>query len=376
VVARYFITANADIANPNSEEVILNISQPFANHNGGQLAFSPVDGFLYIGMGDGGAGCDPSNRAQNTGTLLGKMLRIDVEAGIAAYAVPPTNPFINRTGFLPEIWALGMRNPFRFSFDRLTGDLYIGDVGQNAFEEINFQPFTSTGGENYGWNIMEGFHFSFDFSGCSPPCLLTSTCSQAGLALPVAEYDHGQGCSVIGGFVYRGNLRPQWQGIYFYGDFCTGRIWGLKRNGALWQNNLLLDSPLTISSFGEDEGGELYLADYTAGNMYRITAPITGNFNGDSETDILWRNKTNGQNAVWFMNGVTYIGAAFLPQITETNWEIVGTGDFNADGKTDILWRHKTTGLNGVWHMDGVTYTGAALLSQVTDLNWEIVGPK
>ena len=374
VVARYFVTANPNVANPASEEVILTISQPFANHNGGQLGFSPVDGFLYIGMGDGGSGCDPFNNAQNPGTLLGKILRIDVESGIVPYAVPPTNPFVNIPGFLPEIWALGLRNPFRFSFDRLTGDLFIGDVGQNSFEEIDFQPFTSTGGENYGWNILEGLHFSFESSNCSPPCLLTSSCSQSGFLLPVAEYDHGQGCAVIGGFVYRGNLHPRMQGIYFYGDLCTGNIWGLRRNGAVWENNLLLSSSLSISSFGEDEAGELYVVDIAAGNIYTITVRVSTDFVAIGKADIFWRQISTGQLFLWLMDGIALVDQGSLGLVRDQSWEIQGVGDFDGDGKADILWRNKVTGQVFTWLMNGADLSGQGSPGTVSDLNWEIMG--
>jgi glucose/arabinose dehydrogenase len=197
VVARYRVSADPDVADAATEEILLTIAQPFANHNGGQLAFGP-DGYLYIGTGDGGSGGDPLNNGQNTDVLLGKLLRIDVEAGVAPYGIPPTNPYRLRAGYRPEIWALGLRNPWRFSFDRLTGDLYIGDVGQNMYEEINFQPAASAGGENYGWRIMEGFH-----------CYNPAACNPTGLTLPVLEYEHNQGnCSVTAGGVYRGSFHP------------------------------------------------------------------------------------------------------------------------------------------------------------------------
>jgi glucose/arabinose dehydrogenase len=264
VIARYQRTTDPDVADPNSEAVLLTVPQPFANHNGGQLAFGP-DGFLYIGMGDGGSGGDPQNNAQNPASLLGKMLRIDVESAPdpgLAYAIPATNPFAQTTGFRGEIWALGLRNPWRFSFDRLTGDLYIGDVGQGSFEEVDFQAAGSAGGENYGWRIMEGAH-----------CFDPATCSQVGLVLPVAEYDHGQGCSITGGFVYRGQAFPALQGFYLYADFCSGRFWSLKRDGPAWQNSVLLVEPHSISSFGEDEAGNLYAADLAAGVVYEIVVP-------------------------------------------------------------------------------------------------------
>jgi len=262
VVARYRVGADPDIADPATAEQLLTVAQPFENHNGGQLAFGP-DGFLYIGKGDGGGGGDPFNNAQSPGTLLGKMLRIDVESQLGSYTIPPNNPFVNTPGFLPEIWAVGLRNPWRFSFDRETGDLYIADVGESSFEEVNVQPRLSTGGENYGWNIMEGLH-----------CFLAADCTQAGLVLPVWEYSHGAGeCSVTGGFVYRGQKFPPLRGVYIYGDLCSGRIWGLRKEGAVWTNRLLLDTLLTISTFGEDEEGNLYVADIAAGDIYEIVVP-------------------------------------------------------------------------------------------------------
>jgi glucose/arabinose dehydrogenase len=259
VIARYSVTPDPDIADPDSEEIILVVPQPFPNHNGGQIAFGQ-DGFLYIGMGDGGSGGDPQNNAQNPDTLLGKMLRIDVESGTDPYAIPDDNPFTQNPNILDEIWAFGLRNPWRFSFDRGNGDLYIGDVGQGSFEEIDFQAGASPGGENYGWRIMEG-------SQCfNPP----TGCDQTGLTLPVNDYDHTQGCSVTGGTVYRGPKYGLMLGIYFYGDLCSGNIWGLQKNGSDWQDRLLLDTSIQITSFGENEPGELYVADYSTGNLYEV----------------------------------------------------------------------------------------------------------
>ena len=265
VVARYRVSVgDANVADPASEEVILTIPQPFANHNGGQLAFGP-DGYLYIGMGDGGSGGDPLNNGQSPGTLLGKLLRIDVESGTVPYGVPPDNPFVGVAGFRPEIWALGVRNPWRFSFDRLTGDLYIGDVGKGTFEEIDFQPAGNPGGQNYGWNIMEGDR-------CYPPG--TVGCNRTGLALPVFVYDHSLGCSVTGGHVYRGSAIPSLQGVYLFGDLCSTRIWGIRKNGAAWDNAVLADSTtLTITTFGEDESGNVYVANYANGELLKILSP-------------------------------------------------------------------------------------------------------
>lgn len=265
VIAQYRVGSNPDQADPASEIILLHIAQPFSNHNGGQLRFGP-DGHLYIGMGDGGSGGDPMNNGQSLGTLLGKMLRVDVESNPGQVIVPPDNPFRNTAGARPEIWAFGLRNPWRFNFDSATGDLWIGDVGQNLYEEVDYQPASSHGGENYGWNIMEGLH-------CFQP-----GCSSQGLTLPVAEYSHADGCSIIGGFVYRGVSSPGLRGTYLYGDYCSGRIWGLDRQGTASASRLLLASGFSITSFGEDEAGELYVANTTDGTIHHIAGSRSPRF--------------------------------------------------------------------------------------------------
>jgi glucose/arabinose dehydrogenase len=254
VIARYQVSSDPDRADANSSTIVLTIPHPnFSNHNGGQLHFGR-DGFLYAGVGDGGSGGDPNNNAQNRAVLLGKILRIDVSS--LPYRVPSSNPFGN------EIWAYGLRNPWRFSFDRITGDLIIGDVGQNAFEEVDFQLATSIGGENYGWRIMEGLH-------CFSP---SSNCNQSGLIRPVLEYSHAGGaCSITGGYRYRGARFPRMSGIYFYGDYCTGTIFGgTQQSDGSWTSQTLLTTQLSISSFGEDQNGEIYVADL-GGTVYQIT---------------------------------------------------------------------------------------------------------
>jgi glucose/arabinose dehydrogenase len=261
VVARYSVSdSDPNVANPGSAKQILRIVQPFANHNGGQLQFGP-DGYLYIGTGDGGSGGDPGNRAQNLGDLLGKMLRIDVDGG-DPYAIPSNNPFTSQTGARGEIWAYGLRNPWRFSFDRSARDLWIADVGQGLWEEVSFQPAASAGGENYGWRRMEGTH-------CFTP---SSGCNDGTLVLPVIEYGHLDGaCSVTGGYVYRGSKYPRLHGLYIYGDYCNGRIWGASRNaGGEMISLLLLEAPFLISSFGEDAAGEVLVADHAGGGIYRL----------------------------------------------------------------------------------------------------------
>jgi glucose/arabinose dehydrogenase len=264
VVSRFHLVPGGDMGDPASEEILLQIHQPFANHNGGQLAFGP-DGYLYIGTGDGGSGGDPLNNGQNLSVLLGKILRIDVESGRQTYIVPRSNPFIIDLEARSEIWAYGLRNPWRFSFDRLTGDLYVADVGQNRIEEVDFQAASSGGGENYGWKIMEG-----------PECFGAPSCNQEGLVLPVAFYEHSpaQGCAVTGGYVYRGPSCPTFQGTYLYGDYCSGVIWGVRRDSVSWQSGPLLDSTLSISSFGEDEAGEIYVLDLGGGALYQVRAQL------------------------------------------------------------------------------------------------------
>jgi uncharacterized protein (TIGR03437 family) len=259
-ISMYRVSSDPDVADDTSETILLKVAQPFSNHNGGQIAFGP-DGYLYIGLGDGGGGGDPQGNGQNRNTLLGKLLRVDVEREPGNLRIPLANPFVNMPA-RPEIWAYGLRNPWRFSFDRDTGDLWIADVGQNMYEEIDFQPASSRGGENYGWNAMEGAH-------CYRP-----GCNPDGLTLPVAEYTHAQGgCSVTGGHVYRGRLSPGLRGIYLYGDLCSGRIWGIERQGSSWANRLLLTTRFSITTFGQDEAGEIYVADANTGAIHRIEGP-------------------------------------------------------------------------------------------------------
>jgi glucose/arabinose dehydrogenase len=260
-----FRATSADRADPETERVLLVVPQPFSNHNGGSVAFGP-DGFLYVALGDGGSGGDPLGAGQDLGTLLGKILRIDVDSG-APYAVPADNPLLSTPGAEPEIWAYGLRNPYRMSFDRATGDLYIGDVGQSRREEIDVGLATGGGGENYGWNVMEG-----------RLCFAPSTgCDTDGLTRPVLEYGHDQGCSVTGGVVYSGCRMPDLAGTYFYGDFCTGFVRSFRLvSGAVtdqrdWTNGL--EGIGRISSFGTDAEGEVYVVDF-GGRVYRLEPAI------------------------------------------------------------------------------------------------------
>jgi len=252
------------IADENSERIVLEISQPYSNHNGGQLAFGP-DGYLYIGVGDGGSAGDPSGNGQDLSVLLGKILRIDVDLASAGrnYGVPANNPFVGNTlGHREEIYAYGFRNPWRFSFDLATGELWVGDVGQNHLEEIDIVEI----GKNYGWNIMEG-------SLCYNP----SGCDQTGLELPVWNYTRDLGTAVVGGYVYHGNALPNLKGAYIYGDYGSGRIWALTNNGSNYTNTLIVDTKLNVASFGLDQEGELYFSAYD-GKIYSLHSVIIPEF--------------------------------------------------------------------------------------------------
>ncbi len=270
-LARYTVSGDPDVADPGSAEIILVIPHPDnANHNGGLLMFGP-DGYLYAAIGDGGGGGDVPNNAQNLNRLLGKMLRLDVgqtgtvpcgQTTPALYGIPASNPFVGQAG-CDEIWSYGLRNPWRFSFDRETDDMLLGDVGQLLWEEIDFQPADSTGGENWGWRRMEGFH-------CYNP---STNCDDGTLELPILEYGHGLGCSVTGGFRYRGSVIPGLYGSYLYGDYCSGRIWeAVQDGGGEWTSEVILDSPYNISGWGEDQAGELYLVNHQ-GSVYKLTRP-------------------------------------------------------------------------------------------------------
>lgn len=258
-IARFRVSPDdPNRADPGSGEVLLAVSDSRRNHNGGLILFGP-DGFLYAGLGDGGGGGDPEGNAQNPDTLMGSLLRIDPSGSEQPYAIPADNPFVDGGG-APEVWAWGLRNPWRFSFDRATGDLFIGDVGQAAIEEINWAPAGAGSGLNYGWNLMEG-----------TLCFLTDPCGAGNLTMPVAEYGREFGCSVVGGYVYRGDLEPALEGVYLFGDFCSGLVWGMGKDAA---GNWIVSNPIEtgqqISSFGEGATGEVYLVSIS-GEVFRIT---------------------------------------------------------------------------------------------------------
>jgi glucose/arabinose dehydrogenase len=256
-IAAYSVSDDPNVADISSGEIIFTQPQPFANHNGGHMAFGP-DGYLYASLGDGGSANDPLAAGQNPQTLLGTIIRIDVNApDDTGYAIPPDNPFVGSDSGADEVWAYGLRNVWRFSFDMATGDMYLGDVGQNQYEEINFEAAVSSGGRNYGWNAFEASN------------VFNPRVNASNAVPPVAEYTHSAGCSVTGGYVYRGMIEDL-QGVYLYGDYCSGRMWYLYRDAQMnWQSDVFMDTDFQIASFGQDESGEMYVVDYQ-GAVYRI----------------------------------------------------------------------------------------------------------
>ena len=366
--------ASANTVNTNTMQTVLRISHPTNdNHNGGQLQFGP-DGYLYIGTGDGGSGCDPPNNAQTLGSLLGKMLRLDVDNFSTNYTIPPSNPFIATNGARPEIWAYGLRNPWRFSFDRLTGDLFIGDVGQVLREEIDFRPASSTGGENYGWRLYEGF--------------LTNTCSvtfsNVPTVLPILDYDHSSSrCAVMGGYRYRGTKIPPLYGTYLYADECGGQVYGAITNlSGAWMTILTNSTGFTVTTFGEDQAGEVYLSRYeTAGSIYRV---VWKDSDGDGMADD-WEQQyfgsTTGATASVDSDGDGFTNLQeFLANTDPTNavsaLRIISATPSNGDfvvsftSTTNKLYRvERTDDLTaGMWTTitNNVTGTGGAI--QITDV--------
>jgi len=327
VIARYHVSANPDQADAASGRILLTIPQPFDNHKGGQLQFGP-DGYLYIGMGDGGSAFDPACRAQRTDNLLGKMLRIDVDQNVSTapfYGIPVDNPFRGPGDPPDEIWATGLRNPWRFSFDHQTGDLWIGDVGQGLREEVDFQPVTSHGGENYGWKVMEGTLCSTtDACPASTPA-----CNSAAYTLPVLEYAHNPHCSITGGYVYRGNALPQLRGAYVFGDFCSGVLWAAFRQGGGFTVQNIAGTLPNLITFGQDKNGELYLATLDGG-LYRLNgqapvghaADLVGLY--DSQASVFQLKAANRQGGA-----VTVVH--FGPK--RNRW-IPLAGDWDGNGKT------------------------------------------
>ena len=374
------------------------ILQPFSNHNGGSLTFGP-DGYLYIGMGDGGSANDPSHFAQNPFSLLGKMLRIDVNVGegdTEGFDIPADNPFLdsNPVAALPEIWSFGLRNPWKFTFDQPSrggnGAMIIGDVGQNRWEEVDYEP-AGRGGRNYGWRNYEGSQKNVQSAGLAvvPP------------VMPVFEYDHGEGGSISGGYVYRGAaLNASFKGRYFFADFSSGRVWSLRfvihpGTGEATASDLREHTAALgvagglglISGFGEDAAGELYVISYTTGRLVKILdtggafpaafpAPAA-DFNGDRLPDLLWQHQTSGFLAAWLMNGTARSAAALLQPdaVGDTAWKIVATPRINTDFKSDIVWQNTTTGQIVLWIMSGTTLLESSTFEhdRIVDPAWKIV---
>jgi len=260
VLARYQLDTATGRADPKSEKVLLTLQQTFDNHKGGEVQFGP-DGFLYVGFGDGGSGGDPNNQAQNKALWFGKILRLDVDRG-DPYSVPPSNPYAKEAGSKPEIWAYGLRNPWRFSFDRLTHNLYIADVGQDNYEEVDVQSAASKGGENYGWRCYEGFH-AFNTTGCK---------SADSYVKPLVEYNHANNrCSITGGYVYRGSREPALAGKYFYADYCSDEVFYAAQQDGAWTQTLAT-TVANPTTFGEDSAGELYIVSQKTSEIFRLQA--------------------------------------------------------------------------------------------------------
>ncbi len=376
-IARYQRNANLpDVADPASASVLLTIAHSsFDNHNGGHLAFGS-DGYLYIGTGDGGSGGDPFGNGQRKSALLAKMLRIDVNGG-PPYSIPADNPFAGSTcgaGACPEIWAYGLRNPWKFSFDSLTHDLWIGDVGQGAWEEIDFQAAGAAGGRNYGWRCWEGNHtYSSTANDDIPPtpCPATGT-----LSFPIIEYGHDAfgGNSVTGGYRYRGTLIPTLAGNYVFGDYISGRIWSANPlNMPVWDvTKPFAKLPQNPASFGTDDAGELYVAAFSSGQIFKfVRANPVVDFNNDQSSDILWRHD-NGSVAVWLDDGSAHPPAAGFG-IADGAYAIAATGDVDGDGNDDILWR-RSSGEVLAWLMNtgGLTLKGTRYYGNV-DSTWHVL---
>jgi glucose/arabinose dehydrogenase len=367
------------------------IEQPFSNHKGGQIAFGP-DGYLYIALGDGGSSNDPMHNAQNPQTLLGKLLRIDVnvpDGDAHGYTVPVDNPFVDGSPVtaMTEIWAFGLRNPWRFSFDVPalggTGAILLGDVGQGSWEEIDYEPANS-GGRNYGWRNREGSHDNVT----SEPLAFEPATD------PIFEYGRDDGQTVVGGFVYRGTaLGAEFQGRYFFADYVQGRVWSL----GLSVDHLTGEAVVTdrqehttqlsamlglISSLGQDLRGELYIVRYSEGDVLRILGPggasgpfVPINHENSASYELLWHHDEDGWNVSWTMNGVDRTNGVLLDpsRITESGWRLVGSGDFNGDAQRDIVWQHES-GVIVLWHMNGTDRIDGVVTNPGTVLpHWNIV---
>jgi glucose/arabinose dehydrogenase len=367
-ISRLSVSANPNVGDPNSEVVLkTQAHSDFENHNGGSLLFG-MDGCLYAGIGDGGSGGDPNNNAQNLGTLLAKIIRISPVDGTPCTAAPG-NPFVNTPNARGEIWALGVRNPWRITMDRQTGDFWIADVGQNVEEEVDFQP-PGVAGRNYCWSAKEG---TLVYN-ANIPCTIGTPTD------PIIEYDHSAGkCAIIGGYRYRGTRFPRLVGTYFYADLCTGQIFGATESGGVWTSTALFTSGSQPTTFGEDEAGELYIA-HLSGSVHRLVfgkLARSHDFNGDGKSDIAWRDISNdasrGGVAIWEMNGTRVLNpsASWVQQVSYPLWTIIGLGDFNGDGYADFLWRDSSGDL-GIWGMQGTQILNSAAVATVPT-GWSVI---
>lgn len=335
-VSRFNVTSNPDVADPFSEDIVIMIEQDFSNHNGGCIKFGD-DGYLYIGMGDGGSGGDPFNRAQDPGQLLGKMLRLDIDVD-SGYALPADNPFIGSLTIRNEIWAMGLRNPWRFSFDRLTQDMWIGDVGQGSWEEIDFEGSGSTGGNNWGWRCYEGFH-PYNTSGCQAASFYDD---------PVFDYPHDTSgnCSVTGGYVYRGARFASMWGSYIFTDYCSGRTWALRSNGTDFDTTFLGDrSNYQYSTYGEDACGELYLARLGSGAIQRVEdttcTPVAFITTEDSISVCPGQLEAfcgRGVSYEWFLNDTVLVGTTRVLAPTTPGWYRVRASRGNCSSLSDSVY--------------------------------------
>src|SRR4029453_18452734 len=391
-ISQFTVSANPNIANATSEKILLRFDPPQTNHDGGWIGFSPRAGDannLYIATGDGGGANDqgtghiePGGNAQSFTTLLGKMLRIHINSAAGTATIPPNNPFVGVTGARGEIWAFGLRNPWRKTFDRQTGRMFIGDVGQIKREEIDVQqPTNPGGGENYGWRVREGRGQNPAYPGLP---------RAPGAIDSIFYYPRSVGRTVIGGYVYRGRQIPNLRGVYVFADWNgpesgpgTGQIFTVNYNGFFTSNFRTLTAQLfptraggfalsNPSSLGEDSNGELYITDIGNGSVFKIVGPpMKSDFNEDGKSDILWQ-QTSGARTIWIMNGTTHTANVNLATVA-TSWSMAGASDFNGDGKPDILWQNTSTGQRLIWIMNGTTHTANVNLATVAT-SWSMAG--
>ena len=400
-ISQFSVTTNPNIADPGSEKILLSFDHPQANHNGGWVAFSPRANDannLYVATGDGGAGNDagsghiePGGNAQSKATLLGKMLRIHVNSAVGTASIPPDNPFIGLAGARPEIWAYGLRNPFRNSFDRATGTFFIGDVGQDTREEIDVQKASNPrGGENYGWRVREGSIQNPAYPGVPTP---------PGAVNPIFDYPHTVGQIVIGGYVYRGQQIPQLRGSYVFADAGgpepspspnpnTGRIFSLNYDGTVANNFQDLTSHLfptrvggyTLrlpSSLGEDARGELYVTDLS-GSVFKIVSSAgwsvvgVADFNGGGHPDYLLFNSSTRQTAIWYLNNNVLSSGLYGPTLP-AGWSVVGVADFNGDGHPDYLLFNSSTRQTAIWYLNNNVFS-SGLYGPTLPVGWTVVG--